>query len=135
MRVIDASIVLKWILAEENNREAAKALIPHHVAGTQEVVVHDLLFYEVTNSLAVSAKLPPTQIEEILDGLYALELKVASLGRDDFKKVAKLAQEFHVSVYDASYVALAISLNAVFVTADAALVRRLPSRLIKIEQI
>ena len=135
MRVIDASIVLKWVLAEENNRETAKALIPRHAAASQEVVVPELLFYEITNVLAVSAKLPLAQIEEILDWLYELELKIASLGRDDFKKAAKLAQEFHISVYDASYVALAMSLNVVFVTADAALARHLPSRFIKIEQI
>ena len=135
MKVVDASVVLKWILAEESGRETAKALIPNHASGTQEIVVHDLLFYEVTNILAISTRLPLAQIEEILDWLYELELKVTSLGRDDFKNAAKLAQEFHISVYDASYVALAISLDAVFVTADIALTKRLPEKLIRTEQI
>lgn len=43
----------------------------------------------------------------LLDWFYDLDLKIATLGRDDFKKAAKLTQEFHISVYDASYVALA----------------------------
>lgn len=134
MKVIDASVALKWILREEGSLKALK-LIEDHAGGEVSLVVPDLLFYEITNGLAVAVKLPPQQVEQILDWFYDLDLKVAALGRDDFKKAAKLAQEFHISVYDASYVALAISLNAVFVTADAALVRRLPSRLIKIEQI
>lgn len=134
MKVIDASVALKWILPEEGSLKALK-LIEDHASGEVSLVVPDLLFYEITNGLTVAVKLPPQQIEQILDWFYDLDLKIATLGRDDFKKAAKLAQEFHISVYDASYIALAISLNAVFVTADATLVRRLPNKLIRIEQI
>ena len=132
MRVVDASVALKWILPEEGSPEALK-LIEEHASEGSSLVVPDLLFYEITNGLAVAVKLPLSQVEQILDWFYDLDLKVATLGRDDFKKSAKLAQEFHLSLYDASYITLAISLNAVFVTADMSLVKRLPEKLIKVE--
>lgn len=132
MKVIDASVALKWILPEEGSLKALK-LIEDHASGEVSLVVPDLLFYEITNGLAVAVKLPPSQVEQILDWFYDLDLKIATLGRNDFKKAASIAHEFHISVYDASYVALAISLNTVFVTADMSLVKRLPEKLIKID--
>jgi predicted nucleic acid-binding protein len=135
VKVVDASVVLKWVLVEEEGHEAAKELIPDHASGKEPIVIPELLFYEITNVLAVSLKLPLMQVEEIIEWFYELDLRIATLGRDDFKKAAKLAQQFHLSVYDASYVTLARSLDATLVTADTILIKRLQGKLIHIEHI
>ena len=134
MRVVDASVALKWILPEEGNIEAL-ALLEDHAGQSQPIIVPDILFYEVTNVLAVVTKLPQSRIEEVIDWFYNIDLRIAALGGDDFKKAAEISQECNISVYDASYAALAISLKASFVTADKVLVRKLESKQIKIEQI
>jgi len=124
MILLDASVVLKWFLPEEE-RETALALLDAHIAQEELIAVPELLYYEVSNILAVKAPLPDEAIFEALDYLFDLELEVFSLGREEYLEAVRLARAYHLSVYDASYVALAQSLGVSFITADERLALKL----------
>ena len=124
MILLDASVVLKWFLPEEE-LETALALLDAHIAQEELIAVPELLYYEVSNILAVKAPLPDEAIFEALDYLFDLELEVFSLGREEYLEAVRLARAYHLSVYDASYVALAQSLGVSFITADERLALKL----------
>jgi len=124
MIVPDASVVLKWFLPEEG-REKAFSLLEGHLSGKNAMAVPELLYYEVSNILTVKSRL---SLEVLLDGmrhLYALELKAFRLNEEQCLEAVRLARSHQLSVYDASYVVLAATLGAAFITADERLAQRL----------
>jgi hypothetical protein len=51
--VVDASVVLKWFLADEDDRAGSLALLKS-ISDTNRPVVPGLWFYEIGNALAVA---------------------------------------------------------------------------------
>jgi len=50
MSILDASVVLKWFVNEADSGQALK-LREDFYAGKREIVVPDLLFFEIANAL------------------------------------------------------------------------------------
>jgi len=50
MSVLDASVVLKWFVNEEDSDKAVR-LRKQYYLGEREIVVPDLLLFEVSNAL------------------------------------------------------------------------------------
>jgi predicted nucleic acid-binding protein len=113
MIVPDASVVLKWFLPEAD-RDKALALVAGHISG-----------YEVSNILTVKSRLSAEVIFAGMRYLYALGLRALRLNQEQSLEAIRLARSHQLSVYDASYVALAITLRATFITADARMARKL----------
>lgn len=44
MIVLDASVVLKWILGDEDREGKARLYREHHISGKEIIAVHDLFF-------------------------------------------------------------------------------------------
>jgi len=124
MIVPDASVVLKWFLPEAD-RDKALALVAGHIKGQDVMAVPELLFYEVSNILTVKSRLSAEVIFAGMRYLYALGLRAFQLDREQSLQAIRLAHSHQLSVYDASYVALAITLRATFITADVRLARKL----------
>lgn len=127
MIVVDASIVIKWFCPEDGQDEAL-TIFQDHISGRDEIFVPDLLFYEVVNTLRYKNDLESPAVEEFIETLSKASL--VRVGADDqfLKQVYNLAREFDLSVYDASYLALAEILQCVFVTADKKLTARAGTR-------
>lgn len=123
MKVADASVVLGWVLGE--TEAADTALLDDHVSGREPLVAPELLHYEVLNVLVRGAQLPAADAREAYDRLLALEIETYSLGHAEYTAALALAAEHRVTVYDASYAALAQALRCRFVTADRRLARTL----------
>lgn len=120
MRVVaDASVVVKWYIPEKHHEEARR-LRDDYLDGTHEIVASHLLSFEVVNALKYSGHYEGKRLVEASESLSEYGLELRPFG--DCGPVAEVAEELDVSVYDASYVALASAVNSVVLTADEALI-------------
>ncbi|MYB20170.1 MAG: type II toxin-antitoxin system VapC family toxin [Holophagales bacterium] len=119
----DASVLLKWVLAgeDEQDTDRALALRDEAVAGSLDLVVPQLWIYEVGNTLA---RRFPDDAGELLATLADFGLTEASLDARWRSRAVSLAVTYGVAFYDAAYHAVALGLGGVFVTADERYVRR-----------
>jgi len=124
MKVLDASVVLGWLLREPLPA-ALERLLDDHVTGRVPAVAPELLRYEVANVLARGAGLDAAGARSGHERFLALEVRTFALGDDEYRAALDLALTHGITVYDASYVALARALGARFATADHRLAGRL----------
>ncbi len=118
--VIDASVVLKWYLDDEEHCVQAQQLRDSIIVGSMEVVVPSLVIYEVNNALNVAAnrgRLSPSDARAILRNVIAFALPAVD-GTDVVAEAFDLAQLHKRSGYDAAYLALARLLSAPLYTGD-----------------
>ena len=120
--VVDASVVIKWYVPE-GDYAAARAM---RTAETQ-LAAPDLLFIEVSNSLwklVRRGEMAASRATEIIEEIAAspfITFSTQSLARD----ALELGIATGLTAYDASYVALAMRLDKILITADEKLVRNL----------
>lgn len=118
MLVLDASVVNKLFLPNEADYEKALALINSHLSGKNEIIVPDLLFYEVANTLATKSNLQQRQVESSLNELNSYNFQTQTVGLELLIKTAGLAKKFKISIYDLVYLTVAEDFNCDLVTAD-----------------
>jgi predicted nucleic acid-binding protein len=124
MKVVDASVVLEWVLGQDA-REGSHRLLENHLTGQDPLVAPELLSYEVANVVVTGARLAGDLAADAF-GLYeGLEIETYSLGHAECRSALGLAAERGITVYDASYAALAQALRCPLVTADRRLARSL----------
>jgi predicted nucleic acid-binding protein len=123
MRVVDASVVVKWHIAEETEVEAAHELLRTNF----HFAVPDLLFAETATVVwknvrhGLISRARATQvIDSIVDGPFDVYGN-QGLVRD----ALHIAMSREITPYDASYIALAMSLRTDCVTADRKLFSKL----------
>lgn len=124
MIVLDASVVLKWIFADEEKGEEAGVHKEVHVTGEEAVAVHSLFFYEIANVLVTKTKLSAKDAAEAFSLIWNFEPEVFSLGLDEFLEGIILSRQYGISLYDAAYIGLARKLGCPFVTADRKLYKK-----------
>ena len=117
MFIIDASVVIKWFIEEEDSIKAI-LLKNEHIQGKTILIAPDLLIYEVANVLMISKIFTPSEIKKCLQDLYELEIDLITPSIDIILTATELAIDKGISIYDASYIALAKELDAKFITAD-----------------
>ena len=117
--VVDASVVLKWQLDDEEYIPQATALRNDFYAlSVIKAIAPHLLIYEVLNGVLTATRrkrLASNKALEVIGNLTELgmELKEIEPGR-----VLKLALEHNLSAYDAAYLALAQSEGCELWTGD-----------------
>jgi predicted nucleic acid-binding protein len=120
--VVDASVIIKWYVPE-GDYEAARAMR----TGETALAAPDLLFAETANivwKLVRRGEMTSSRGIEIIEEIVAapfITVSNQSLAQD----ALDLAIATGLSAYDASYVALAIRLDKILITADERLVRKL----------
>jgi len=123
--VPDASVLLKWVLAsqDEEDRDRALELRERWLSGDCTIVLPSLWLFEVGN--IVGAK-QPDLADELMQILidYRFEEEPAS---QFYFKALELMRTFKVTFYDASYHAVALSRGGVLVTADSHYCRKTSS--------
>lgn len=124
MIVLDASVIIKWILDNESQSRSALIYRDQHFAGINRIAVPELLFYEIANVLATKTALSKEEAVEEFALIVESELESYSLGTKEFSEAISLAKRFKISLYDSSYIALATALKCEFVTADTQLVSK-----------
>lgn len=129
--VIDASVVLKWYLPDEELEEIAMGLLRDSLAGRTELVAPTLLEYEVVNSLAIAGRrgrIGELVLRQSVAGFVDLQIPLLSLA-GLHGQVVGYCERFRCTAYDASYLALAASEGLPCITADDALVNQVKKHL------
>lgn len=118
--VLDASVVLKWYLPDENFSSPALEFLDQYVSEEVEIVAPSLLEYEVINGLVIAQKrgrLKEKMIVEAVEGFINLDIAYKPLAFS-YMRALRFSQKYDLSLYDASYLALAEEAKAPFITAD-----------------
>lgn len=123
--VLDSSVVLKWFRKDEIWRDSALQMRQIYLDGHMLIYVPDLLIYEIANVLRYKPDLTNQQVQEALDSLYDLHIKIVEISQEMIKGAIRLAYSYGITVYDAAFMALAESLKVPFVTADEKLSEKL----------
>ena len=117
---VDASVALKWFLADEEYGTKAVNLLSDYISGKLDLIAPSLLEYEVLNGLLIAGKRGRIKEEEILsalDGFSNLELTLKHISQLSMQ-VFKFCRIYNCSVYDAAYLAVAVSESVPLLTAD-----------------
>ena len=123
--IVDASVAVKWIVAEPLREEALD------LVRRDDVVVPDLLPAEVRNALVNRVRRRLSTIEEARTAAAAFRAipLIVERASDQLERAFDLALAFEHPVYDRIYLALAIARDLRLVTADKRmfdLARRVP---------
>ena len=121
--VIDASVVLKWYLTDEELGVKAISLLGEYVSDELDILAPSLLEYEVMNGLMIAQKRGRIKEEKILsaiEGFENLGINLRSLSHL-YPQVIHFCKTYNRSVYDASYMALALDEGISLITADEGL--------------
>jgi len=114
--VIDSSVTVKWLnqINEPNLKQADKLL---QDAQHQKVTLSapELSKYEIGNAL-LKKQLPLHQANEALGTISHLPIKFIPETEQLAQETYKIAQQAHITYYDASFIALAKQENAQLVT-------------------
>jgi predicted nucleic acid-binding protein len=121
--VPDASVLLKWVLPEEGELWVGEALRlrDDFETGHADLLVPSLWYYEAGNVLALHYA---ESAADRLAVLVGLRLSVAEPNEMWRVKTLDLTKTHGVTFYDASYHALAVLHNGVFVTSDEKYLRK-----------
>lgn len=114
--VVDASVAVKWVLPEDDS-ERAEVLVLRN-----DVLLHApaFLFMEAANVFWAKARggqLDSSQAPDRLSRLRRAPLLVWD-GDEPLPRALDLARSLDHAVYDCAYLALALHLDAVYITAD-----------------
>ncbi len=131
--VVDASVAVKWHLADEPDADRAVDLHAAFIAGKLRLLAPAQIRHEVPSAISVACRTRPPRLS-VADGEQAIrEFLALDLQLTDDTELAvaayHLAGLLRIAYYDALYVALAERHGIGFVTADRRLydrVRQLP---------
>lgn len=121
--VLDASVVLKWYLVDEEEGQKALDLLFQHTSNELEIIAPSLLEYEVVNGLFIAQQRGRIKEEKLItaiEGFIDLEINLVNLSTFH-SKLTHFCKVYHRSVYDASYLAIADTEGIMMITSDASL--------------
>ena len=122
MIVVDASVAVKWYLAEANS-DIAQRLI----GDAYELVAPDLLHLEVANALYKAWRRGAIDIAHMnasMTNLRSTPIRIVSMG-DFLVDATRMAQTIRHPVYDCVYLVLALRLAGRLITADESFINAL----------
>lgn len=122
--VLDASVIAKWFVEEENS-ERALELRDRYISGEIEIIAPELLPFEVLNALHYKGLFTEDALKDIAKTLEAYSFRLFPLNGNYAQTTMEVACRNHITIYDASYLALAVLRNTHLYTADQKLARKL----------
>ena len=120
--VVDASLVIKWFVPEVDSDAARRWLDASH-----DYVAPDLLFPETGNTVWKKVRrgeLSPDDGQQLATDLSVIAVEAVSM-RGLLPDAHALALRTGITVYDATYLALAVRLETQVITGDDRFARRL----------
>ncbi len=129
--VLDASIALKWFFPQEKNSDIARRILSETKRGKIRVIVPQIFFFEIVNVIKTKSKSTPNDVLEVIDKIFSLQLESEEADLHLLSKANFYAQKFGLSIYDASYVATAKINEAILITADEKMVKKVNLKLVK----
>lgn len=121
--IVDASVALKWVVAEKGS-DAARTLLKN-----ETLAAPDLLLVECANVLWVMARSKQLSSMDATAAFAAIQgAPVRSVpSRQHIEGALRIAFELDQPVYDCLYLTVALAERATFVTADMAFLKAVAS--------
>jgi predicted nucleic acid-binding protein len=131
--VVDASVAVKWCLPRDHEDLVLQAeqLLVSYRSGAEIFLVPDLFWLEVANALSKAVWKQKIDVETAVTSFRVVsDLRIPTVSSVDLvPRALRLAVEYRRTVYDSVYVALALRVNAILITADERLANALAAQL------
>lgn len=124
--VIDASVILAWILPDERS-QLADEVLNKVKDGILQLCAPRLLIYEVGNSLrsaVLQDRIKVIDVKQVVELFRSVVIEFFDLAEEDMEEVAEMAIKLQVSFYDATYVKLSRDMRVKFITLDGKLAKK-----------
>lgn len=123
--VVDASVIVKWYIIEED-REKSLKIREDYIGGRFKLAAPAILPFEVLNAIRFSRRdLASSTLKSIAESLTLYGIELYQLTGKYRELTIDASYQNKISIYDASYVALAKLLNTILYTADQRLINSL----------
>ena len=127
--VLDTSVVVKWFVRPpEEDLEAALEVRRRVVEGELNLIIPDLLFYELANVLRYQPQLALEEVAKALDSLETMELDVRPFSYALGKEAVRVAKTTGITAYDAYFIVFAEAFECPVLTADRRCYARVRNR-------
>jgi len=115
--IVDASVILKWVLEKEKEPDHDKAtgLLHAWVSGEVGIAAPSLWTYEVANVLGRAL---PDEAEQKMELLLDLQISVVDCSEQMVRQCFTWMKEHQITFYDAAYLAAAYEIDALLLTSD-----------------
>jgi len=115
--IVDASIILKWVLEkeEEPDHDKATGLLHDWLRGAIGIAAPNLWTYEVANILGRAL---PDEASQKMKLLLDLQIDVVDCSEQMIQQCFAWMKEHQITFYDAAYLAAAYATDAVLLTSD-----------------
>ena len=115
--VVDASVILKWVLGNEreSDHEQAMALLETWTEGDIELSAPILWQYEVGNFLG---RILQEEAMDKMNLLLNLNIRNVSFTNGMWRQCFSWMRQKSITFYDASYLAVAFEVQGTLITAD-----------------
>ncbi len=124
--VIDASVIVKWFI-EEGGSDKAEDIRVAFIKKEIELICPLLLQFEVLNALKYSGLFTKAELLVAAESIENYPFTLQVIKGEAQAKMVEIAVDHELSMYDAAYIALAITEKEVLVTADDKIGRKLPA--------
>lgn len=130
LAVIDASVVLKWQLNDEESIHQAIELRKDYCEeGIIRLIAPYLLIYEVINGIATAMRKNRISLDKSFEALQSILTTDVELKEVQPYRVLELYQKYGIASYDAAYLALAEAEKCDLWTGDSAFYRAVKNEL------
>jgi predicted nucleic acid-binding protein len=123
--VLDTSVVIKWYRQGEILAEKALALRDAYLNGRMMITLPSLLAYELANLLRYKSDFSTEQVQDAVRSLFDMQMTWVLPAAEVIERAVEMARTYEATVYDATFAALAETLEATFITADGRLDEKL----------
>jgi len=110
--VVDNSVVLSWVFEDEHNKKSKKILKDISI---RQAYVPSLWSYELANALFIAerkGRIKEADSRVFIDSLKNLPISIEKNTYENITKdILSISREHQITVYDASYVELAMRKN------------------------
>jgi len=121
--VVDASVVVKWFVEEKYSKEAL-IIRDSFIEGLVDIVAPSLLYFEVLNALKYSGAFGEDELKKVARILEDYQFTIYELEGAYAEKAVEIAMRKGITIYDASYIALALIEEADLYAADEKLLTK-----------
>jgi predicted nucleic acid-binding protein len=129
--VADASVIVKFFVNEEYT-ERALALRDAYISKQLELSEPSLMIYEVLNAVRFSKRnFTREELNMILRSMHEYEFNITEINYDLSVKITEISTKYRISIYDATYVALAEKTKSKLYTSDSKLIKAVNLHFIK----
>lgn len=122
--VVDASLILALLLPDEKIKLKAAELLEKYRKGKLDLISVHLLDFEVLNGIRTAVlrkRIKKEAVKRVRDNFLDLQIEKKEI---DFQRAFEHSLHFSISVYDASYIALAKKRGCPLVTSDRKLFQK-----------